>query len=507
MMGYKLRWPLLILLWIGMKDIRAIEISGTGIFFANETITLEKSTDFISQYRQVLTRTSVDEKGNFDLKANEALTGDYVYYIRSGRFEGVFYGNAQGRYTVNLVYSNGDAAQRFDKIEFPVQLIQGTDHLHAAVVRYFNQYDRFLNAHYYDYALQEFSGSEAQRVQLLKHSKNKPDLFPSDLNNRDSVTTSNFREMLRNFKDTVLNEEDRQLPFLVMFRDYDVARMEMVAGKSKTVVVQTLFADSTLHMDHPAFVQCAEMLFSSLFTQTPTSYFLSAQKALNSGQLDSIDFHFARFPIIASRPHLEMACLIAWRDMLAKNQMPLALHDALLQQLISKSKIPAVQMGANQLIAQAHQCKKNARATDFTCLDLKGKSHQAKEWEGKLTYVFFYTTWNGYAMKQLLATDNMANELVKDCNIVAICMDDKEETWRKAIQGKKWKCQMRYAGNIPELREQYCLSSLPMAILITPDGKYLQDFTRLPEAGVGAQIEKWLMAHPGQVGEGTWKEN
>ena len=106
-----------------------------------------------------------------------------------------------------------------------------------------------------------------------------------------------------------------------------------------------------------------------------------------------------------------------------------------------------------------------------------------------------------------LATDNMANELVKDCNIVAICMDDKEETWRKAIQGKKWKCQMRYAGNIPELREQYCLSSLPMAILITPDGKYLQDFTRLPEAGVGAQIEKWLMAHPGQVGEGTWKEN
>jgi hypothetical protein len=44
-------------------------------------------------------------------------------------------------------------------------------------------------------------------------------------------------------------------------------------------------------------------------------------------------------------------------------------------------------------------------------------------------------------------------------------------------------------------------------MLITPDGKYVQDYTKLPEAGVGVQIEKWLLSHPDQMGKGTWKEN
>lgn len=506
----KNKWSLILILFLNCLNLPlwAITIEGTATSFAQASVTLEMALDFVSMERKTIARCTADENGFFRLESSEISASDTrVFYIRTGRFEGVFYGNCNGHYTIGIAPISEETAIRYDKIEFPVALISGSDSLHTSAVRYFKKYETFLNAHYYDYALQEFSGSETQRVQLLKHSKNKPDLFPTDLNNRDSITTSNFRKMVQNFQDTVLNSNESQIVFLQQLRDYDMAKMEMVAGKSKSQVISELFANSSIPIHHPAFAQCAEMIFSTLFTQSPKAYFLSAQKALQSGQLDSIELHFAKFPMIPSLPNRQLAYAISLRDMLSRNQIPIALHDALLQQLADRTTSKEIKNCALQLIDQAHHCKKNALATDFTSIDLKSKPHQAKEWEGKLTYVFFYATWNGYAMKQLQATENMANSIQGDFNVVAICMDDKEESWRKATKGKKWKCQMLYAGNVPELREIYCINALPHAILITPDGKYVQDYTKLPEAGVGAQIEKWLLAHPDQIGKGTWKEN
>ena len=506
MMRYN--WLIFIFLLSISTPIFAIKIEGSAPSFQNETITLEMAVDFVSMERKVIARCLADENGFFLLQNNEASKNEArVYYIRTGRFEGVFYGKCDGQYQVTIAGIGNETALRYDKIEFAVVQLSGSDSLHNSAIGYFKKYETFLNAHYYDYALQEFSGSEAQRVQLLKHSKNKPDLFPTDLNNRDSITTSNFRLMVRNFRDTVLSLKESEEIFLTQLRDFDMAKMEMVAGENKAKVIDELFSSTLIPLHHPAYVQCAEMIFSSLFTNSPRDYFLSAQKALQSGQLDSIENHFGKFPIIQSMAHRQTAYCIALRDMLAQNQIPVSLHDAILQQMADRSIFPEIKNSATHLIQQAHNCKKNATATDFVCIDLKGRSHRAKEWEGKLTYVMFYATWNGYAMKQLQAAENMANSIQGDFNVIAICLDDKEESWRKATKGKKWKCQMLFAGNLPELREIYCITALPHALLITPDGKYVQDYTKLPEAGVGVQIEKWLLSHPDQMGKGTWKEN
>lgn len=495
-------------LLFSFSPIWAIQIEGSAPTFHDETITLEVAIDFVSGERKVLSRTTVNENGFFLFSDDEVSSHEVrVYYIRTGRYEGVFYGKMNGNYKVSILDIDNQTALRYDKIEFPVILVSGSDSIHNSTINYYKRYEKFLNEHYYDYALQEFSGSEAQRVQLLKHSKNKPDLFPTDLNNRDSITTSNFRKMVRNFRDSVLSESENRETFLSQLRDFDIAKMEMVAGKNKVQIIQELFSSAAIPIHHPAYVQCAEMIFSTLFTQSPKDYFLSAQKSLQSGRIDSIEIHFQHFPLIPNVSQRQLAYCIAWRDMHAKNQISTILHDALLQQLIDQSSDAVIKNCAAHLITLAHQCKKNAYATDFTAIDLKGKKHQAKEWEGKLTYVLFYATWNGYAMKQLQAAENMANSIQGEFNVITICMDDKEETWKKATKGRKWKSQMLYAGHVPELREIYCMTALPHAILITPDGKYVQDYTKLPEAGVGAQIEKWLLSHPDQMGKGTWKEN
>ncbi len=503
----KFNWLVFLFLLSFSTPIFAISIEGNAPCFQNETITLEMAIDFVSMERKVLARCTADENGAFLLENKNINSSESrVFYIRTGRYEGVFYGKCNGQYTVNIADNDSETAIRYDKIEFPVVLISGSDSLHNSVIRYFQRYEAFLNAHYYDYALEEFSGSEAQRIHMIKRNKSMPDLFPTDLNNRDSITTNNFKLLVRNFRDTVLSAKENQEPFLSQFRDYDLAKIEIAIGKSKDQCIEDLFNSKNISIHHPAYVQFAEMIFSALFTESNRDHFLSAQKALQTGKLDSIENHFSRFPNIKSTPQRQMAYCIALRDMLALNQIPTTLHDAILQQLADQSDYPEIKNCATHLIQLAHQCKKNTLATDFIALDLRGKNHHAKDWEGKLTYILFYATWNGYSMKQLQAAENIANSLSGDYNIVTICMDDKEDTWRAALKGKKWKCQMLYAGNIPELREIYCIISLPHALLISPDGKYIQDYTKLPEAGVGVQIEKWLLSHPDNKGKGTWKE-
>jgi hypothetical protein len=76
------------------------------------------------------------------------------------------------------------------------------------------------------------------------------------------------------------------------------------------------------------------------------------------------------------------------------------------------------------------------------------------------------------------------------------------------VQNKKWKMQMVFLGDQPEVREQCCISNIPFAILLDDQGVYINDYTRLPEdPQMGVQIERWLLAHPDKAGKGTWKEN
>jgi hypothetical protein len=502
--GFRLFFVLFGILSVG--NSHAITIRGKAISFQNQNVTLEACDDFISLNRKTLTRAAVNENGEFTLTAEVDFSCN-VFYIRNGRWEIVFYGNPNGEYQIEIPAITPDVAIRFDKVELPAVFISGTDSLHQEVAKYYESYDRFLEQHYYDYALQNFAGSEAQRVTLIKHSKNKPDLLPTDLNNRDSLEIKNFRILIKNFSDTVLNLPKGKYPFLEQLRNYQIAKLELVAGAQTQLVVEQLFNSNPPMPEHPGYVECAEMLFSGLFTSSPKNRFLAAQKALNSGQWDSLEVFQQEFPMVSNFNHRQIAYCIALRDMLSKNQISSILHDALLQQIADGPKTQAFRNIASRLIQNSHRCKKNAVLNDFESKDNKNKTHLAHECEGKLTYFLFYASWNSYSMKQVQAMEALSTQFGQSCNFVAISLDERESDWREAIKGKKWKTQMWYAGDIPELRDQYCLSSIPTALLISPQGTYINDYTKLPEDGVGAQIEKWLLAHPGSAGKGTWKEH
>ncbi len=502
----RLRFLLILLCTLCTSISFGITIHGKAGSFKNQNVTLEACDDFISLHRKTLTRCAVNDVGEFKLVAEIDFSCN-VFYIRNGRWEITFYGQPNGEYNIEVPEVTADMAIRFDKVEMPAIFISGSDSLHLEVAKYYRSYDRFLEQHYYDYALQNFAGSEPQRITLIKHSKNKPDLLPTDLNNRDSIEIKNFRIMVAHFSDTVLRVPKGKYPFLEQLRNYQMAKLYLVAGGSPTQVIEQHFNATPPLPQHPGYVECAEMLFSNWLTSSPKNKFLSAQKALNSGQWDSLEVHHQHFPLVNNFDHRQMAYFIALRDMLSKNQISPILHDAILQQIADGPKTQIFRDIALHLIQNSHRCKKNSTLNDFDAKDNKNKSHLAHECEGKLTYVLFYASWNGYAMKQVQAMEGLAAQFGQSCNIVAISLDENESAWREAIKGKKWKTQMWYAGDIPELRDQFCLSSIPNAILISPQGTYINDYTKLPEEGVGGQIEKWLLAHPGSVGKGTWKEN
>jgi thiol-disulfide isomerase/thioredoxin len=162
----------------------------------------------------------------------------------------------------------------------------------------------------------------------------------------------------------------------------------------------------------------------------------------------------------------------------------------------------------NALIENSRKCLKGFSLPILVGKDLKNKRWDDTNITGKLTYVVFYATWNAYSMKQLQALERLAIKFNGAANFVAISLDEDEQAWRKIVQNKKWKSQMVYLGDQPEVREQCCLNNIPLAILLDDQGVYINDYTRLPEDPLmGVQIERWLLANPDKAGKGTWKEN
>ena len=90
------------------------------------------------------------------------VTGSF----RLGRWEGVFYGNPNGHYQVEIPTLKNNEPIKFDKAEIPVIWLGGSDDLHRSVLTYYKDYNNFLEEHYFDFAAEKAIGKEEQRVHI-----------------------------------------------------------------------------------------------------------------------------------------------------------------------------------------------------------------------------------------------------------------------------------------------------------------------------------------------------
>jgi hypothetical protein len=506
---------LFLVLVILTKMAHGIQVTGSFPLGVNQTMTIEVCRDFISEKREVIGRVPIDASGNFSFDIPVAIPAN-VYYLRLGRWEGVFYGDANGQYQVELPTLKTAGPIQFDKTEIPVLWVSGSDDLHKRVLTYYKDYNNFLDEHYFDFAAETSIGKEEQRIHLKKKGQDL-DMMPENNTKNDSIQIAQFAQIVKSFDDSLqLTLPLSQFNFLNILHQYSMARLYLIAKSPRTELMQQYFGSNNAPAYyHPTYVQALELYFHEFFTKGPNTFVQGAKKVFTDPiELKRIELMLDEYHLMENSNH-RLAAIIAFLQHGFNNQSIRSVtYQILLQQIADRGLTQSPDFSTAErnvclaLLENSRKCIKG-----WTMPALEGKDLKNKHWDmtlnaGKLTYILFYATWNAYAMKQLQAMEKLAIKFNGAAQFVAICMDEEESTWKAAVQNKKWKTQMIYLGNQPELREELCLNNIPLSFLLDDEGIFINDYTRLPEdPQMGVQIERWLLSHPDKAGKGTWKEN
>jgi len=485
----------------------AIEISGIAPSFAGKTITLQAEINSITHERITLGNTPISEKGSFNLNFScDMLSQDvHVFYIRCGHWEGVWYGKKNGKYEVEIPALGKDLPVKFDRSEMPVIWKSGTDSLHWLAIQFYQSMNRFIDEHYYDFAVEKFQGHEEQRVKLKNA---KVDLVPQKPISRDSAHLIPFRHWVDQFADTVMHqykEPFEREDFLQELKQFSVVKLQLIAAYPKTQIIQEHFSQENPPIEHPAYVDAANLCFDNFLNEGPKDFTQRTERYLQEAAVDSLLLLLQEKKLFSNASAPCSAILLFLMDQHGKQKITNALYQRWLDEL-SKKPSP-IQKSAFYLLKHRNQCRRTWSCPEIQCVDHQYKSKKLSEYQGQLTYVLFFATWNPAAMKELQAMEGLANNFKQYVNFVAICMDDEMSGFLNYIhQHRKTKLSILYAGNHPEIREQFCMAALPHALLLSPKGLYINDYTKLPSEAVGVQIEKWLLQHGPANNNGTWKE-
>ena len=488
-------------------SVMAIHIQGDAPSFSGKTLTLQAEINFITHERVTLGSTSIAEDGKFKILIDPSAVSKniHVYYLRSGNWEGVLYAHSDGQYQIEIPSISKDLVVKFDRSEMPIIWKSGTDSLHWLTLKFYQSLHQFIDEHYYDFAVEKFQGHEEQRVKIKKA---KVDIAPQKPISRDSLHVVPFRHWVDVFSDTVLSKYAlpfQREDFLLHLKQFSIVKLRLIAGYPKTQMIQEYFNQETIPVEHPAYIEAATLCFDNYLNEGPKHFIEQSKNFIERIQLDSLMLSLNEKKLFPNTTLPYLATLIYLKDQYGKQKISNTIWYAWLNILSQEPN--SLQTTALFLLTQRNQCKKSWVCPEIQCVNSTYKTKKISDYHGQLTYILFFATWNSSSMKELQALEGLANNFKQYVQFIAICMDDDMSGYLDYTHShRKTKTVLLYAGNHPEIREQFCLSTIPHALLLTPKGLYINDHTRLPSEAVGIQIEKWLQQNGPENNNGTWKE-
>lgn len=116
------------------------------------------------------------------------------------------------------------------------------------------------------------------------------------------------------------------------------------------------------------------------------------------------------------------------------------------------------------------------QAIDFTLTDSEGKEFTLSSEKGRYVLLDFWASWCGPCRKSFPAIKAIYEEYANEpLTIIGVSIDAKEEHWRKALEKEQapWRMLRDSKGNVAD---DYAVYSIPLLVLIDPDGKVIGRF-------------------------------
>lgn len=490
---------------------QSVLIDGVAKTFGGRKIVAFQIEDYISEKRSVIASSDIDPDGRFKLEFKAVATGPV--YLNISRHEATVYVSPGAHYTINFPEAPPGTIKKFDKTTVEVAFENLPENDINALIRSFNaEYAAFIRDHYYDFAASEYHGSETWLKSLGEKSQ-KTDMTKraaSKDSSQHQLETKAFRQVVDEFithSDLTYSNVSTD-EFLRDYIKYSNAELELMAGMKRNIFYHNYFMSQRVQPTHPSYMSCFHAYYHHFLTQR--------QKDIQSGIIKAVNQE--RNPMkLVTLFEGDSSCLSTEVRYLAVIK---GLHDIYYDRTYTKYSVEKTLMNfpvetgnmkqiARNVAMELTKCQEGWTAEDFVVADESGDKWKLSENLGSPTYYMFFATWSNSSLKELQIMQNLHDKYGKQIRFIAVSLDDDYETFKKYIvEHKEQKFTFLFGGGAPMLSYDYDVRTIPHAVMLNTEGKFMFDFTRKPSEGIQMDFDKMMiLMKQNQQGPKTWKND
>jgi len=502
---------ILALLFASKLSGQTVTIDGTASSYSGRKIILFQTDDFISRHRSVLASHEIPADGSFRFTAVLEQPRELILAI--GSMEAILHAMPNGNYSVRFPSPPSDEFRRFDKTNVDLELINPNPDDINILIRLFNRdYTRFISDHYYQFAIEQFKGSETYKVDQQQR-EGSSDIFRGSNNTIDTslivIETDKFNYLVEAFT-TEVNAKYGIYFSNTYFYDhvrYSIAELELASGARRQQLYREYLMSQPAQPAHAAYIRFLELFYSGTITDQKGELRDELNKRINVEKNgDRIVELFSSDSLYLSTTVRTLAVVKGLSDAYYNPQFTQSNIEQSLQQLSVAQTNPMLASVALNTLTSLTKCRSDWKLEDFTLLDAENNRWTWSEHQGMYIYILFFADWCTSCKKDMQIMETLRKKYSQHIQFVAINMDENTDRFITYIQEHRdQEAVILYGGNDPVLRQLFNLKSIPHALFITPSGTIMSDYTRRPGEGIQTEFEK-IFKKASEQGSGTWRD-
>lgn len=500
------------MLFFSLPAIAQVVIKGNAKEFQGKNVVVYSVADYVSSKNNVLLTRNIASDGSFKVDLDIADTRAVIIAIPP--YQGLMYVEPGKNYEIVFPGNDKSEVRRFDKSEVALEFVNiPGDDLNVLIRQFNSDYFKFLNEHYYDFAVGEYRGSDVVKNRMAEKNQGV-DLYKKAGADTSKVAnvTSGFGNVITNFyNDTQLKygEHYKNL-FFADYVKYSLAEIELIAGRSKKSFYNEYFMSQPLLLQNPAYMKCLGLFYNNFLGTRPKDLQSGITKAISVERNGSQLVKMLENDSTALGNRIRTVAVIrSLKEFYFDKRYPRTAVEACLRELSQNAEDDDLKEMAKNTVSVLNNGREGWMPDDFVLADEQNNLWKWSENKGVYTYFIFFATWSSASVKEMLLLEKL-NEQYKDyVRIVAINMDDDHELFQKYIrEHKNQKFEFLFGNGDILLRDKLNIKSIPYALMVNPEGAAMFDYTRKPGEGIQSDFEKikQLAASNPTQGPKTWKK-
>jgi thiol-disulfide isomerase/thioredoxin len=486
-----------------------VNLSGVLKNHADKTMHVYANLDEFSQQRELIGTANLDDEGKFKLTINEKQTRRVFLVI--GNLEAVFYPEPNRNYIIDYFPSATEADfVRFDRTAVEVRFHDlPADDINVLIPAFNKDLYAFLDEHFYDFALDKYTGSEA--VKKKNFTGKETDMARGSDTTKISVQTIRdsvkFIDLVAQFVKTTEPKYESSNPFFNNYLLYSIAELELMAGKNRKTLYKEYFMSKPVELNHPAYMKFFNAYYDHFLENNRLSLQQDIMRTVNAERNPAALYKLMKGDSLYLSEFVgQLAIIKGLKDLYSNRNYSKASILITLENMNAMPDMNLYKEINNRVLNQFKRCKEGWQLENFTALDLKQEKWVWDEQAPMYTYFFFFADWSSACKKEMMMMKKWQETYGKDVRFVAVCMDDDIYKMKKYVQDNRDQdFVFIYGGTDPLLREKFDLRSVPYAVLVDPQGKYIYDYTRKPSEGLNLDLDKIVKLLHAPANSKTWQ--